>query len=256
LTLAFAEDSLPEGQFLLDLDGFDGPIDLLLQLARDRKIDLTQLSIAELAGQYIAYIEHARHLRLEIAADYLVMAAWLAYLKSRLLLPQAETESDDPTPEEMAEALAFQLKRLEAMRHAAERLVNRDRLGSHVLMRGAPETFKPSGVPLVDLSLYQLLQAYSSCRHKADQPAHYQIAPLNLDSIEAALERLESVLGRLTDWSTLTQFLPSVVGEPVLKRRARLAAAFGASLELVKRGMLDLQQDKAFGPIYVRGRVQ
>jgi segregation and condensation protein A len=256
MTLAFAEDAPREtadGQFLLDLDGFDGPIDLLLQLARDKKIDLTQVSMLALAEQYIAFIERARHLRLELAADYLVMAAWLAFLKSRLLLPVQEDEFE-PSAEEMAAALAFQLQRLEAMQIAGRRLMALPRRGSAVLARGRPETFAPTGTMPVDLSLFQLLQAYGDSRRKAQPPRAYRIAPLNLDSVEMALERLSSVLGRLPDWTALSRFLPSHYGESPLKTRAHVAAAFGASLELVKRGAIELRQDTAFGNIYVKGR--
>ncbi len=255
MTLAFAEDAprleTADGQFLLDLDGFDGPIDLLLQLARDKKIDLTRLSITALAEQYIAFIQQAQYLRLELAADYLVMAAWLAYLKSRLLIPVPE-DAGEPSAEELAEALAFQLRRLEAMQTASDSLAARPRLGSHVLPRGMVETFAATPVDRqVDFTLFQLLEAYGGCRRKADRPAHYEIAPLDLDSIEMALDRLSEVLGRLPDWSVLTRFMPDSGATP-LKVRAHVAATFGASLELVKRGALVLRQDSPFGPIYIK----
>ncbi len=238
-------------QFLLDLDGFDGPIDLLLQLARDEKIDLVRLSIARLAEQYIAFVERAQHLRFELAADYLVMAAWLAYLKSRLLVPQAE-DSDEPTAEELAEALALQLRRLEAVQLAARELALRPRLGSSVLPRGMIEPFAPSGASAPpEFTLFQLLDAYATCRRKADRPEHYEIPPLNLDSVEIALDRLSVIIGSLPDWTVLTRFLPGRAATP-LRSRAEIAATFGASLELVKQGVLDLRQDSAFGTIYVR----
>lgn len=241
-----------DGQFILDLDGFGGPLDLLLQLARDRKIDLAQLSVAALAEQYIAYIERARHLKLELAADYLVMAAWLAYLKSRLLLPVPPPEEDaEPSPEELAEALAFQLRRLDAMRGAADTLLARPRLGSAVLARGEPEKFSPRGGTKVDLSLHELLSAYAAARQPARAPSLYQIAPLTLDSIESALARLSEVIGKIPRWSVLSRFLPEHSASP-LHRRAQVAATFGAGLELVKRGALSVRQDRPFAPVYVR----
>jgi segregation and condensation protein A len=260
MTVAFAED--PEiiteldGQFILDLDGFDGPIDLLLQLARDKKIDLTQLSITDLADQYIAFIDRARHLRLEIAADYLVMAAWLAYLKSRLLLPHNDdVDNSEPTPEELAEALAFQLKRLEAMQRAGQKLMALPRLGSSLLARGQPEKFVPVGVTPVKFTLFELLDAYSASQRRTTEPQHYEIAPLNLDSIESALERLTGILGKLPDWSILSNFLPQE-DMPPLRRRASVAATFGATLELVKRGDLFLRQSAPFEPIYIKGTAE
>ncbi len=254
MTITFAEDEpvvVVDNQFILDLDGFDGPIDLLLQLARDKKIDLTKLSITALADQYIAFIDRARHLRLEIAADYLVMAAWLAYLKSRLLLPSTDDESE-PSTEDLAEALAFQLRRLDAMRDAGQKLIERPRLGSSLLPRGEPETFAPVGTAPVSLTLFALLDAYSACRARAEKPQHYEIAPLNLDSIESALERLAGVLGRLPDWSVLSGFLPPPQSS-LLKQRASLAATFGATLELVKRGEIEVRQAGPFAPIFIKG---
>ncbi len=244
----------PDGQLILDLDGFGGPLDLLLQLARDRKIDLTQLSIATLAEQYIAFIEQARHLQLEVAADYLVMAAWLAYLKSRLLLP-ASPDNDgetEQTPLELAAALAFQLRRLEAMRDAGDALMVRPRLGSSVLSRGARESFSTKLIGSVDLSMHDFLEAYAKARARSEPVSLYQIAPLMLDSIEHALERLSGVLSCLPHWSALSGFIPADVPSP-LHRRAHLAATFGAGLELVKRGTLTIKQERPFAALYVRG---
>jgi segregation and condensation protein A len=255
MSVAFAEDDkkapVIDGEFLLDLDGFDGPIDLLLQLARDKKIDLTKLSITALADQYLCFIERARHLRLEITADYLVMAAWLAYLKSRLLLPSNDN-STEPSAEEMAAALAFQLKRLEAMRIHGQLLLERPRLGSAILAKGAPETFTPTGIAPIALTLHQLLQAYGSTRKKAIKQTHYEIAPLAYHSIEMALERMANLIGHIPDWAVLSAFLPDTGNDDPLFVKSTVASTFGASLELVKRGVLTLRQDEAFSPIYIK----
>jgi segregation and condensation protein A len=254
MSLAFAEDiAIPQedadGQFLLDLDGYDGPIDLLLQLARDKKIDLSCLSIAHLADQYVSYIERVRHVRLEIAADYLVMAAWLIYLKSRLLLPlQPE---DEPSAEEQAEALAFQLRRLDAMREAGRRLLARPQKDSHFLARHAPEDYSITQTIEYQADLGRLLQAYASICRQNTPAVPYDIPELPLHSVDQALDRLGQLLGKLPQWSELSRFLPAGLTRPLLTRSA-IASTFGASLELVKRGTIQLRQEAAFGPIYLR----
>ncbi|HYC04690.1 MAG TPA: ScpA family protein [Azospirillaceae bacterium] len=240
----------PGSSLLLDIDGYEGPIDLLLALARDQKVDLTRISILQLAEQYLAFVEQARTLRLELAADYLVMAAWLAYLKSRLLLPEPETE--EPTGEELAAALAFQLQRLEAMQGAAARLFARSQLGRDVFPRGAPEDLPVFEKRVLDVTLYDLLKAYGD--HKRRQQKHdpFQIKATELYSIEDAVRRVEEILGRLPDWTRLSAFLPGGWRGSALKARSALAATFVATLELAKAGRLELRQDGAFQPIYMR----
>jgi segregation and condensation protein A len=257
MSIAFCEDvrttprETSDGQFLLDLDGYEGPLDLLLQLARDKKIDLSRLSIAVLADQYVTYIEHVRHIRLETAADYLVMAAWLAYLKSRLLLPL--TPDDQPSAEEQSENLAFQLRRLNAMREAGEALLTRPQKYSVFLPRGATSGgFSSNDTTSYSASLNQILQAYVSVCQKDSPSIQYDIPVLPLDSVEQALERLGALLGALPQWSELLQFLPAGLTQP-LANRAAIAATFGASLELVKQGIIHLRQETAFGSIHVKG---
>jgi segregation and condensation protein A len=246
------EDSRPiddSADLVVDLEGFEGPIDMLLTLAREQKVDLTRISILKLADQYLAYIAAARRLRLEIAADYLVMAAWLAYLKSRLLLPQPPGP-DEPSGEEMAAALAEQLRRLEAMQEAGVRLMARPLLGRDVYMRGAPEGLPRVIVPVWEASLYDLLKAYGDGRQRRET-AVLHIAPPELHSMDEALARLARMLGRIPDWRGLMSFLPAAPGEGIVWRSA-IASTFAASLELVRTGTLQLRQDSAFGPIYLR----
>ncbi len=235
-------------QLVLDLDGYEGPIDLLLTLAREQKVDLVKISILALADQYLAFIARQRWLRLEIAADYLVMAAWLAYLKSRLLLPQPP-EDDEPSAADLAEALAHRLRLLEAMQTAGGRLMARPRLGHDVFLRGAPEDLAVVAVPVYELGLYELLRAYGENRRRT--AAVMTIEPSTFHSMDDALKRLARFLGHMPDWRQLTSFLPQEVrGE--LFRRSALAATFAAALELVRDGRIELRQDQAFGPIYLR----
>lgn len=246
------EDERPEPEMVdlvVDLDGYEGPIDVLLALAREQKVDLTRISILRLADQFLAFIAAARRLKLEIAADYLVMAAWLAYLKSRLLLPQPPA-LDEPSGEELAAALAQQLQRLEAMQQAGIRLMARPQLGRDVFRRGAPEGLPRILVPVWDVSLYDLLKAYGDGRQRKEG-AVLHIAPPELLSMDDALQRLERMLGRIPDWRSLMSFLPPVGGSGIVWRSA-IAATFAASLELVRSGRLQLRQDTAFGPIYLR----
>lgn len=236
---------------LLDLDGFEGPIDLLLALARDQKVDLARISILQLADQYLAFIERRRVLRLEIAADYLVMAAWLAYLKSRLLLPKEERQEEQPSAEELAEGLAFQLRRLEAMKEAADRLLARPKLGEEVFPRGAPDGTEIIARPVYSLSLFALLKAYADRRQVSEAPAPLTVGSAGLFSIDAALERFERMLGRLPDWQALQAFLPPGLRSG-LPARSALAATLVAALELTRTGRLQLRQERSFGPIYLR----
>jgi len=236
-------------QLVLDLDGYEGPIDLLLTLAREQKVDLGRISILALADQYLAFIARQRSLRLEIAADYLVMAAWLAYLKSRLLLPQPP-DDDEPSAAELAAVLEHRLRLLEAMQTAGSRLMARPRLGQDVFLRGAPEGLAIVPVPVYELALYELLRAYGQSRRRSEAPV-LTIEPSAFQSMDDALKRLAPFLGHLADWRELTNFLPPEVrGE--LFRRSALAATFAAALELARDGRIELRQDRAFGPIYLR----
>lgn len=241
----------PEDRLVLDLDGFEGPIDLLLELSRQQKVDLTRISILELADQYLAFISRARTLRLEVAADYLVMAAWLAYLKSRLLLPRTEDEAgEEPSGEEMAAALAFQLRRLEAMRDVGARLMARPRLGVDVFERGAPEGITVISHKLYDVSLYELLTAYAR-QQRREEAGVLHIEPLTLYSVDEAMDRLAEMLGRIPDWQTLASFLPPDPRDGIGVRSA-IASTLAASLEMARTGQLELRQGTTFGPIYVR----
>ncbi|MDD5586123.1 MAG: ScpA family protein [Alphaproteobacteria bacterium] len=230
------------------LDGFDGPIDLLLTLAREQKVDLSRISILALAEQYLVFISSARELRLEVAADYLVMAAWLAYLKSRLLLP--EQPEDEPNPADMAEALKFQLQRLEAMRQAAQKLQEFPQLGVDVFMRGAPEDRTIEETPVYFLPLYDLLTALGAPQRR-QKPEKLRIDTTRLYSIEESRNRLRKLLGIMPEWTVLHNFLPEHSGN-TLEVRSACASTFAAVLEMVKEGELDLRQDGTFAPIYLR----
>lgn len=238
-----------DGDLHLDLDGYEGPIDILLTLARDQKVDLKKISILELADQYLAFIARARKLRLELAADYLVMAAWLAYLKSRLLLPEPPGDGE-PTGIELAAALAFQLQRLEAMQKAGQAMLDLPQLGRDVFTRGAPEPLRVVDVPVFELSLYDLLKAYGTHPGRRREGV-LQIQPLNLFSMDDALKRIGDFIGQTLDWTTLQHFLPDGLRQP-LQRRAAVAATFAASLELARSGIINLRQDGLFGPIYLK----
>ena len=244
-------DSGPNGiDFRLDLDGYEGPIDVLLQLAREQKVDLTRISILALAEQYLTFVRNAKSLRLELAADYLVMAAWLAYLKSRLLLPEAESD-EEPSGEEMAAALRFQLQRLEAMQDAGHRLMSRPRLGSEIFARGAPEPLRIIAHTTYEATLYDLLRAYAAQSARVEATSLH-IPPSELYSIELALQRLRSLVGASPTWRTLSSFLPAELQGGLVSRSA-LSSTFAASLEMCREGELRIRQDGAFGPIYIRG---
>jgi segregation and condensation protein A len=241
--------SANDDELVLDLDGFEGPIDALLSLARDQKVDLRKISILELADQYLAFIARARRLRLELAADYLVMAAWLAYLKSRLLLPEPPADGE-PSGAELAAALAFQLQRLEAMQQAGKRLMALPQFGIDFFARGAPEPAKIIDVPVWDVTLFDLLKAYGTHPGRRREGL-LRIAPLNLFSMDDALKRIGEMLGQVLDWTVLRNFLPEDLGTP-LQRRAAIAATFAASLELARNGRVELRQEGTFAPIYLR----
>ncbi len=240
-----------DGQLVLDLDGFDGPIDLLLTLARNQKVDLSRISILELADQYLAYVEQVRRIRLELAADYLVMAAWLAYLKSRLLLPVTATADDEPDGDMLADALGFQLRRLEGFRQAAAALFARPQLGQDVFARGAPEATTVVLRAERRDRLYDLLAAYGAFerrRHVQD----YAPRPLVMETVEQAVSRIRRMLGAIPGWAMLNSFIVQTAGGSELQDRSALAATFGATLELAKRGLIELRQDGTFAPIYLR----
>jgi segregation and condensation protein A len=236
---------------VLDLGAYEGPLDVLLGLAREQKVDLTKISILALADQYLAFVERVKRQRLELAADYLVMAAWLAYLKSKLLLPvPPETPTAEPSAVEMAEALAFQLRRLDAMRAAGDKLMALPQFGRQVFARGEPEGLNVVRKPIYALTYYELLKAFGEMNGRKETRT-LTIAPTELYSMEAALERLAQMLGRMPEWTTLQAFMPSGLGGGVVGRSG-MAATFSASLELVRTGRLQIRQEQSFGPIYVR----
>ena len=245
-----AKGGLNDSQFMLDLDGYEGPIDVLLNLAREQKVDLTKISILDLADQYLAFVAQARRLRLELAADYLVMAAWLAYLKSRLLLPEPETIDGEPTGAQMAAALAFQLQRLEAMRGAAGKLMALPQLGHDFFGRGAPEPILVVKTPVYSVKLYDLLRAYGAIANRK-QGGMLRILPTDIYSMDDALQRVGEMLGRSLDWQALLSFLPPDWKEG-LRGRSAVAATFAATLEVVRSGRAEVRQDGSFGPIYLR----
>lgn len=245
------EEDRPSGAFVVDLDGFEGPLDLLLSLAREHKLDLTKISILALAQQYLAFIAEIRRLRLEVAADYLVMAAWLAFLKSKLLLPEDE-EGDEPTGAELAAQLAFRLKRLEAMRDAAATLMTGKRLGQDFFARGMPEGIRLVRSSAYDANVYDLLSAYSQQRQRtAVSSITFEARPVW--SIKEGRARLEQLLGMSCDWAPINDLLVQFLIEPE-QRRTAVASTFGASLELAREGKVDLRQAEAFAPLYVRKR--
>jgi segregation and condensation protein A len=240
-----------EGDFRVDVDGYEGPLDLLLELARRQKVDLSRISVLALAEQYLEFIEAARRVRLELAADYLVMAAWLAYLKSRLLLP-APPKAEEPDPRELAASLARRLKRLQAIRAAAERMTERPRLGRDLFLRGAPEGLDIINAPLYRASLFDLLSAYAIQRQK-QALSHVSLKTRQVWSLAEAREALERIVGMAVEWTTLDDYLIAWVATPAQARTVR-ASTFSASLEMVKEGLIDLRQDRAFAPLWLRRR--
>jgi segregation and condensation protein A len=238
----------------VSLDGFEGPLDLLLNLARTQKVDLSKISILELAEQYLQFIAEARSLRLEIAADYLVTAAWLAFLKSKLLLPAEAKQDDGPSGEDMALHLAFRLKRLEAMREAVARLFGRKQLGVDFFARGMPEGIRTVRKSDYWASVYDLLKAYAEQRRRTANVAPVKMGGRKVWSIREARERLERLFGIPGAWSMLDSYLEDFLAEetdPEISKTA-LASSFGATLELTREGFTELRQAQAFAPIYVR----
>ena len=236
-------------RLVLDVDGFAGPIDVLLTLAREQKVDLTQISILELADQYLVWVAKLRQANLELAADYLVMAAWLAYLKSLLLLPTS-TDDEEPTGEEMAAALQFQLLRLESMQQAGEKLVGRDQLGQDFFPRGNPEIFGYNLNSAFEASIYDLLKAYGEHTHRSNVRI-LRIELSDLYSTDDGLKWLTKMLGSMPDWTSLLQFLPAEIKSDLVSR-SMVASALSAALQLTKQGELKIRQTKTFGTVYVR----
>jgi segregation and condensation protein A len=245
------ERASDEPALVVDVEGFEGPLDLLLSLARNQKVDLSKISILALADQYLAFIEAARQLRLELAADYLVMAAWLAYLKSRLLLPEA-AGPDGPSAEEMANALAWRLKRLEAFREASQKLMDRPQLQRDVFRRGDPEPITDIKTPEWTATLYDLLSAYAAQRQQSAL-AHVRFKQRTVWSLQEAREALERLIGQASDWSRLDQYLVSYLVEPSM-RATVFASSLASTLELVREGLVEVHQQGAFAPIYLRKR--
>jgi segregation and condensation protein A len=244
---------LAEGEQVLvvDVGGYEGPLDLLLALARQQKVDLSKISILALADQYLQFIEAARKIRLELAADYLVMAAWLAFLKSRLLLPEPPTP-DGPSAEEMATALANRLRRLEAIREAANRLMNRPQLQRDVFQRGDPEEIAEIRRPKYTATLFDLLTAYAAQRQQRVL-ASVHLAKRTVWSLSEARASLERLIGLAEDWSCLDEYLLAYVVEPS-QRATIFASSFAAALELVREGEMELNQKEAFAPLFFRKR--
>ncbi len=239
-------------EFHVDIGGFEGPLDLLLDLARHHKIDLAQISILALVDQYLAYVDKARSLRLDLAADYLVMAAWLAYLKSRLLIP-APPSAGDTEPQDMAARLAFRLQRLQAMRDSAQQLMQLPQLGIGFAQRGAPEPLVIEKQRTYSDTLVDLLKAYVDRRQRKLVRQTYQIKRQPTFSIKEAREALVKLVGTMDDWGTLDTWLIKYLSTPETRRSVR-ASSFTASLELAREGLLELRQEHAFDPIYLRRR--
>ena len=249
-----AEDAVgtPEA-LIVSLDGFEGPLDVLLALARTQKVDLARISILALADQYLLFIAEARKLRLELAADYLVMAAWLAFLKSKLLLPKEAGTDDSPSGDELAARLAFRLKRLEAMRNAAAALMTRKRLGRDVFPRGMPEGVRTIRVRQYTGVIFDLLKAYADQRRRTVKRVHV-VPRRTVWSIKEARQRLEAIVGQLTgEWMELEKYLEQYRDNPDVARTA-VASSFGAALEMAREGMVEISQAEPFAPIYVRKR--
>ena len=248
---ALWEDDAPprrESALVVDISGYEGPLDLLLTLARDQKVDLTQISILQLAEQYLTFVRQARELQLELAADYLVMAAWLAYLKSRLLLPKQA--DDEPAGEEMAAVLAFRLRRLEAMRESAVKLVNRNRLGRDLFAHGQPEGLRVDRKTDYTASLYDLLRAYAQQR-EMHSVRRVVLKPRAVLSLKEAREALERMIGQIAAWTPLDALVGEFIANPD-SRATAVASTFSASLELCREGALQLRQEEPFAPLYLR----
>ena len=241
-------------QLIVDVDGFEGPLDVLLELARRQKVDISRISVLALAEQYLVFFETARRLRLDLAAEYLVMAAWLAYLKSRLLLPEPPN-ADEPPAEELAARLAFRLQRLEAMRAAAAQLMARSRLGLDVFARGDPEPLVVEREVHYGDNLFDLLKAYAERRQRRQAHRRYAILRRRVWSVNEARTMLERLLGAMDDWGRFDGWLAEYLADPA-ERASLIASSLTASLELAREGRLELRQERAFQPIYMRRRTE
>ena len=235
---------------IVDVDGFEGPLDLLLTLSRSQKVDLKRVSVLQLAQQYLAFVDRAKALRIELAADYLVMAAWLAFLKSRLLLPP-DPEEEGPSGADMAAHLAFQLERLQAMRDCAARLMARDRRGRDFFARGQPESVTSQRRLSYSATLFDLMQAYARLRTR-DEFRPYVMDRDAVYTMEQALERLRGLIGYAGSWTDLAGYLPEEFTGDARRRRTATASTFAAALELVKEGRAELRQSEAFAPVELR----
>jgi len=244
----------PGDTLVVDVEGFEGPLDLLLALARTQKVDLAKISVLALAQQYLDFIAEARRLRLEVAADYLVMAAWLAFLKSKLLLPAEKDEEGEPTGAELAALLAFRLKRLHAMREVSAQLMTRKRLGRDVFARGTPEPIRITRKSIYEANVYDLLKAYSQQRQRTAIRT-WQIRQRTVWSLKEARAELERLLGIDCDWAPLDQLLAEFLVEPELRKTA-LASSFTATLEMTREGALEIRQAKSFAPLLIRRRMR
>lgn len=253
-----AEGAVAQGAALVvDLDGFEGPLHVLLALARQQKVDLLTLSITALADQYLAFVRAARSRSFSLAADYLVMAAWLAYLKSRLLLPKPERpRGEEPPAEELAGALAFQLAKLDAMRKAGEALMALPRTGRDCIVRGDPDAIQVRAETRLDLDLYALVQAYAHQTRRTADKSYSPTARTNAYPLEAARQRLRSLCSELTTWTALEGVAPKVRRQDGPSRASYIASTLSAGLELVKEGALEAQQLDAFAEVFIRARAQ
>ena len=247
-------DRLSAEALIVDVDGFEGPLDLLLTLSRTQKVDLMRISILELAQQYLDFVERAKALRIELAADYLVMAAWLAFLKSRLLLPP-DPADEGPSGEEMAAHLAFQLERLQAMRDCAARLMARDQKGRDFFVRGIPENVETVRTVNYTANLLDLMQAYSRIRTR-DEFRPFVMDRNDIFTMEKALERMRGLIGFAVDWVDISSYLPDGWGASPMRRRVATASTFAASLELAKAGKVELRQSETFAPLKLRRKAQ
>lgn len=247
-------DRLAAEALIVDVDGFEGPLDVLLTLSRTQKVDLRKISVLALAQQYLAFVEKARALRIELAADYLVMAAWLAFLKSRLLLPP-DPDDEGPSGEELAAHLAFQLERLQAMRDAAARLMARDQLGRDFFKRGQGEDITRIRTVTYSATLLDLMQGYARIRTR-DEFRPFVMDRDSVFTMEQALERMRPLIGFAGTWTDMESYLPDGWDADPVRRRSATAATFAASLELVKEGHMEIKQSETFAPIHLRKRTE
>jgi segregation and condensation protein A len=245
-------DAGPDDTLVVDVEGFEGPLDLLLALARTQKVDLAKISVLALAQQYLDFIAEARRLRLEVAADYLVMAAWRAYLKSQLLLPAEPSDEGEPSGAELAALLAFRLKRLDAMREVSAQMMSRKRLGRDVFARGLPEPTRLTRKSIYDANVYDLLKAYSQQRLRTATRT-LTMLQRTVWSLREARAELERLLGIACDWAPLDELIAEFLVEPELRRTA-LASSFTATLEMTREGTLEIRQSKLFAPLLIRRR--